>query len=288
MEDWKTEAQKMCAIYQGSVLTLSATKFPGPHNGCFAEAEPEFRGTRVEGDYQDKPYQVYVRSLVSYQEYTQAALTQHRRQPLLQRPWVLQERLLGPRVLHFGPQELLWEHNEVSTCQCDSAEFVRCARQIDHRRALEEGSHAQIADYWRELVAMYSTLQPTYASDRLPALSGLAVQFKEFRSDTYNAEICQDLFVEDLLGYVYWTNPLICVEWGKIPSWSWASVNTSISFYPGSVTIETFRKAYASELLMRPPGGLRQVLDRSSSGKLAHGLRLPGRSLALDLSCTAA
>ena len=263
-EDWKTEAQKMCAIYQGSILTLSATKSPGPRGGCFAEAEPEYRGTRVEGEYRGKPYQVYVRRLMSHQEYTQAASTQHQRQPLLQRAWVLQERLLGPRALHFGPQELLWECNEASTCQCNSATFVRCARKIGHRQALQKGSPAQIADYWRELVAKYSTLQLTYASDRLPALSGLATQFKEFRKDAYNAGVWQDSMVEDLMWYVYWTNPATRVERGKIPSWSWASVNANISFYPDSVTIKAFRKVYISELLMRQAG-----FDKNLTGLVA-------------------
>ena len=82
-EDWKAESQKMCAIYQGSILTLSATKSSGPHGGCFAKAEPEYRGARVEGEYKGKPYQVYLRRLILHQDYTQAASTQSQRQPLL-------------------------------------------------------------------------------------------------------------------------------------------------------------------------------------------------------------
>ena len=37
--------------------------------------------------------------------------------PLNRRGWVLQERLLCPRVLHFGRQQLLWE-----CCELDAAE----------------------------------------------------------------------------------------------------------------------------------------------------------------------
>ena len=263
-EDWKAEAQKMCSIYQGSILTLSATKSPGPHGGCFAEAPSEFRGTKVVGEYKGKPYQAYVRRLMSHNEYSQKTSTRDQRQPLLQRAWILQERLLGPRVLHFGPQELLWECNEVSTCQCSSDTFAKCSRKIDHRRALKEGSHAQIADYWRSLVETYSTLKLSYNSDRLPALSGLATQFKDYRKDSYNAGVWQDSFVEDLLWYVYWTDPATRVERGTMPSWSWASVNTNISFYPDSVIITTFRKTYVSELFMRQAG-----FDKTATGLLA-------------------
>ncbi|KAL2148289.1 hypothetical protein VTH82DRAFT_2437 [Thermothelomyces myriococcoides] len=41
--------------------------------------------------------------------------------PLLSRAWAYQERLLSPRVLHFGPQEVLWECAQLLDCDCGGA-----------------------------------------------------------------------------------------------------------------------------------------------------------------------
>lgn len=40
------------------------------------------------------------------------------RSPLNDRGWTLQERLLAPRVLHFGTSEMAWECAEKIACEC--------------------------------------------------------------------------------------------------------------------------------------------------------------------------
>lgn len=37
--------------------------------------------------------------------------------PLNQRDWVLQERILPPRALHYGQYQLLWEYRELDACE---------------------------------------------------------------------------------------------------------------------------------------------------------------------------
>src|ERR1700760_2966498 len=41
----------------------------------------------------------------------------HNALSLQSRGWVLQEALLSPRVIHFGPTELLFEFTKMTTCQ---------------------------------------------------------------------------------------------------------------------------------------------------------------------------
>ena len=41
--------------------------------------------------------------------------------PLMSRGWMYQERLLSPRVLHFGATELVWECREATLCECGVA-----------------------------------------------------------------------------------------------------------------------------------------------------------------------
>lgn len=39
------------------------------------------------------------------------------RAPVNIRAWVVQERLLAPRVLHFGQTQVIWECRELSACE---------------------------------------------------------------------------------------------------------------------------------------------------------------------------
>jgi len=114
--------------------------------------------------------------------------------PLLTRAWVLQERWLAPRVLHFCGSEVVFECSEMTTCECGAARdtidldklglstfgvTVRSTTTskdglLIRRKALE---HVQ----WDDFVTAYSFLSLTHHSDRLVAISGVA-------STIYNAQ----------------------------------------------------------------------------------------------------
>jgi hypothetical protein len=80
------------------------------------------------------------------------------------------------------------------------------------------------------MVEEYTRLRLTYASDLLPALSGVVKQMGEFRQGRYLAGLWEDNLVMDLI----WKTPLSqhpkrAKPW-RAPTWSWASVESPISY----------------------------------------------------------
>jgi hypothetical protein len=100
--------------------------------------------------------------------------------PLLNRGWVYQERLLARRVLHFGPQKLIWECASETTCECSLIDPFT-PKQI-HTQALQSKSAFKKMTRWHEVVEEYSKLALTFESDRLPALRGLITQFQSWET----------------------------------------------------------------------------------------------------------
>ncbi|KAK0622333.1 hypothetical protein B0T14DRAFT_601121 [Immersiella caudata] len=108
------------------------------------------------------------------------------------RGWVYQERLLSPRVLHFGHTDLYWECNNVATCQCgkwrQSGSRHRYAAfpKVSHTgtvQSVSEGDTAVLRYRWQRIVTEFSSMAVTYESDRLPAVAGIARQFWERRQE---------------------------------------------------------------------------------------------------------
>jgi hypothetical protein len=153
--------------------------------------------------------------------------------PLLARGWVYQERLLSPRILHFGFDELSWECNEASYCACGFhwTQFLFTPKQRHHKMITTSNSHEKAA-YWRTVVENYSELELSRTSDRLTALFGIAKQVRQSRHCRYLAGIWEDSVLEDLC----WASikpRTFKREKKSTPSWSWAAVDGGV-IYPGN------------------------------------------------------
>jgi hypothetical protein len=114
-KDWEIESAKMADIYQHAMMTLAATASSGDTEGCYStnlyiakRREIVLPGGKLSG--------IAVRQRLRHWNKTTANNPAHF--PLLSRGWVLQERLLSPRILHFCESELVWECREESLCEC--------------------------------------------------------------------------------------------------------------------------------------------------------------------------
>lgn len=128
--------------------------------------------------------------------------------PLNRRRWVLQERLLSRRNLHFCPREVFFECREsacsetlpdarqlAALCQSDDSSYFKIA-QAPPENAIEvlqpsELPNTRRQDYvyhtWGRIVETYSQCELTFSSDKLIALAGLALHMKTMMEDTYVA-----------------------------------------------------------------------------------------------------
>ena len=228
--DWKEQAGQMAHIYENAYLTIAATKSSKGSGGLFSKT-PDFELVET-GSANHPSYHVFARKEIHHLPLYPWGSPDNF--PLLTRGWVYQERLLSPRVLHFGPQELFWECAENTTCECNAINvgaYPENKPKVAHSRALaREPGAPQLAWRWRTMVSEYSGLELTRPSDRLPAFSGVATQMMRYRRSKYLAGLWLDSIVDDLI----WRTqaPGRPEEW-RAPSWSWASVSSTIAFADG-------------------------------------------------------
>jgi hypothetical protein len=110
-------------------------------------------------------------------DHEKRATAEEQRSPILSRGWVLQERLLSPRVLYFGKYRIYWECNE--HCRYEnllqpSSRFSKIGdREVSKPLFMKvinmndrEGK-AKKLQMWYNLVADYTKHKLTISSDTL-------------------------------------------------------------------------------------------------------------------------
>jgi Heterokaryon incompatibility protein (HET) len=110
-KDWAIESSGMGDIYKNSLCNIAATAAPDGRTGCFLERNPLLARTcRV--SIESLPGPVPNSGLYDLvpQRFWEHGVTGA---PLHQRAWVVQERTLAPRVIHFGKTQLFWECHEL-------------------------------------------------------------------------------------------------------------------------------------------------------------------------------
>ncbi|PMD42949.1 HET-domain-containing protein [Hyaloscypha variabilis F] len=229
-DDWMREASKVCQVFQASYLTLCATTAPDCSHGLFVNSSrDELRDSRSM-KIETTPWEVHARHPLDH-SCIPASWQVIGKYPLLNRGWVYQERLLARRVLHFGPQELIWECASETTCECSLIDPFT-PKQI-HTQALQIKSAFKKMTRWHEVVEEYSKLALTFESDRLPALRGLITQFQSWETFRNVAGLWEGYLLFDLLWEAAGperTRP----DKRVIPTWLWATVtgNSGHVSYP--------------------------------------------------------
>jgi len=232
--DWIRELKEMCNIYENSQLTIAATSAPNATAGLFLKDRIRHKicGSTSTG--------TNFRFIVCKTDNTHPNKAMEGDPafeiwPLLKRAWVLQERMLSPRVIRFGKTELMWECRHLARCEC---EIFKRNDLVDAKsknfELLTQSTNASLIEAWHRLIETYCPLGLTVLSDKFPALSGLAKQMAKLRPRaTYLAGLWSDSLERDLL----WINGDTGVPEIQIPipaerhapSWSWASTNGNIS-----------------------------------------------------------
>ncbi|KAI1074736.1 HET-domain-containing protein [Whalleya microplaca] len=245
--DWERESAQMASIYHNAYLTIAATKSSSGDGGLFTKT-PDFEvsGTTPEGE----DYYLVFREKIDHDLSVDNNSLQF---PLMTRAWVYQERMLSPRVLHFGYYELFFECSSDACCECGSIGFLGYTDSIPlpnprkmYSSALEsvtltrDGNWSNsawvkraryfIARMWRSLVMIYTGLRLTIASDQK-------------RKSSYLAGLFEDSLIDDLLWITFSCKRPRLPEW-RAPSWSWASIETHINYRDGLVYYddEVFRE----------------------------------------------
>jgi hypothetical protein len=223
--DWLVESSKMGDIYAQSALNIAATASKNGRQGLFRSSRsltpcildfPEENGS-------------YPSSFVTHDELHH--FDRIERSPLNQRGWVLQERILSPRTIHFALGEVFWEcHHLIASETLPDSAFLGTINVKSRMTPVLRGQEEVMAT-WHLIVSQYSKLKLTRGSDKLPALSGLANRIAlclMLDSKDYLAGLWRVTLVNDLLWRTStWDSRVV---YGRSPSWSWARVDGEIHF----------------------------------------------------------
>lgn len=223
-EDWLREAADMARVYGNSYCTLAALSSADGSGGCHLEdrvqavTDNAFFDLRVPSSSGGPYIRIFRKEPSDWStEYDgtegRAGMTQS---PLRLRAWVLQERELSKRSIHFGRNQLLWECKQMK----GSAQLPWMEMKKKKGLTYPEG--------WLQLTEDYSHRELTESMDKLPALAGIAEVYQR-RHVQYLAGLWSDQFPAALMWHSL--SPLAKRhEAYRAPSWSWASLQGRISY----------------------------------------------------------
>lgn len=228
-EDWKVESQRMADVYNGSYCNVAATKAHNSSVGCLSQSDRYFAGPCTFTSATGKEYFVLPKLFWQREMSTQ---------PLLTRGWVVQERILAPRTLHFSRHQVFWECSHVVACEAyperlplnllDYRDATLLWKTENHKGEDEAGLS------WRSIVEAYSKCLLTYEKDKMPAIEGVA---RFCGRDKKRGRYIAGLWEESLLTDLLWAMGDGVKPTGtppaqhRAPSWSWASLDGSIRFF---------------------------------------------------------
>lgn len=163
-----------------------------------------------------------------------------------QRAWILQEQMLSERMLRFNAAGMSWrcrlkdleENSPATDCRygVPRSGTPPPQRWLGSRREWYEKVDHYNTEGWYDTVKKYNARHLTVATDKLPALSGLATKFNDTApaADTYLAGLWKHDIACGLLWMPHDTSKG-CRSKNSLyvaPSWSWASLDpVRIEFY---------------------------------------------------------
>jgi hypothetical protein len=233
LEDWSREASQMSNVYQHGFCNIAATGALDSAEGLFLDRKmdpvPPFK---ILIPYKDtrNPRVVYV----TYPDLWKYGVEDS---PLIKRAWVLQERLLARRVLHFGRHQLFWECREHATCETYGTQA-----QLHLSRSIEEvspkadfdvdveanfkGGRRTLEHVWERIVRTYSLARLTKLSDKEAAINGIIKFLEEAFEDICVVGLWKNRLLQQLLWQAVEPSRSIA---NRAPSWSCKSSHVLLS-----------------------------------------------------------
>jgi hypothetical protein len=252
--DWHNESQRMERVYASAYCTLAAIRASSPEDGFLAAAaavapslppgEGNGGGGKVwreggrevvvvneageKGGVEDE---IYVCEMVDdFDEHVS-------RSELQRRGWVLQERALSRRTIHFTDKQTYWECGMGIRCETltmmrnEQAAFLGDSNFPKYADARSRGKRIKLI---QGLYEQYSAMQLTYAKDRPAAIRGLEARLVQ----TIGGPGGHGVFRNHMHRYLLWKrrgeNGLERITNfppdEQVPSWSWMAYAGEIKY----------------------------------------------------------
>jgi hypothetical protein len=250
-KDWKLEASRMEEVFSNSYLNIGASHGHDSSEGCFKERKSPQESSLTWRPFGERSVTIALKRGHSSDEsdlkigkakddegenysQMQSEFDSHH---LFTRGWVIQERLLAPRMLHFGKEQLWWQ------CPKDRllSESSPCGLCLPQERfgaehlwqpllqpgGLQVPQH-ELHDLWLRILVDYTQCGLTKPEeDKLRAVEGVARRIATLTDDIYY----MGFFMKQLPWALCWE---LEGDEGRMasrgrphraPSWSWASMD---------------------------------------------------------------
>ncbi|KAE9363904.1 HET-domain-containing protein [Stipitochalara longipes BDJ] len=225
-DDWARESGRMNSVYSNAYLVIAANHATDSNGGCFHNrpARPKSKVNLPDLG------EVWAQLLYPGDE-TAPSGTSFEGEPLSGRGWALQERVLARRILHYNTRQILLEcnHGIVGEDGCSFDYRYSCNLSEIHdikERQNKKCENSQLGPerhMWNNLLWSYGNRKLTKATDKLPAISGLAKLFKSRFGAEYVAGLWSDGLIEGLAWQGLGNKAPNSATQYTGPSWSWAS-----------------------------------------------------------------
>ena len=241
--DWQVEAADMGRIYASAHLTIAATSSQSTHDGFL-------RRDGSASELVTMPYHAHDDPDVKGEFYLDPRSRSQARDIVSsnwnRRGWTFQERLLSARVLHFCQERICFECRGCDVTEDNQAPHVSQqaiwlnpdpGRPKQWMSILEDEEPYRTYRIYYSMIQRYTEREFTFQTDLQPAILGLVKEMKRTIDDECIWGIWRGGFHRGLL----WcrhnldSNPekadyLTRPSEKRAPSWSWISVNGSVSW----------------------------------------------------------
>lgn len=234
-EDWQKECQVMAEVYKNGYCNIAALKAVDSNGGIFSARDPSLL----------KPLLIrsYWRGMSNglwhwkFQRHHRHIYREIERSVVHRRAWVLQERLLSPRNLHFGEHMIYWECRHSLGSETSNLKEA-LPRLFMFKGEVNVEMTTLVTGYlyrWANVIETYTAASLTFDSDKLAAVSALAREYQrivEYGTGTgcrYLSGLWLPYLAQQLLWYSM--SPLLTRRLDNgTPSWSWASLKGAVEY----------------------------------------------------------
>lgn len=282
-EDWITEAKNMASIYELAWLNIACAGSEEMDGRIFMKRDWRLcrpcrmphnlsRLSQIQSKGMGEDTYAYLRSEFNLYSIFAGFLNR--------RGWILQERLLSPRTIYYGKDEIYWECNHMIASETVPWGWTNhslmakinsysdppkrkgdtiSAKTLEHTGqdlsnpeakfkrlniALQPTDLAPLYEYWYKIIEVYSQKKLTVATDKLPAIHGIARALHRSRMAHRVFEECyhNGIWINDLTRQLLW----IGEPWESstdysvtstfrmftdgVPTYTWASCRNSVRF----------------------------------------------------------
>ncbi|KAF5652004.1 serine threonine kinase [Fusarium sp. NRRL 25303] len=226
-EDWRREAARMGQVFSNAYCTIAATSAATSNEGFLA---PKLSSTL------SATLETPGGGLLHISEFMEDCNRDLESAPLNTRGWVMQERALSRRTLHFTKTQVYWECGNGLHCERffklsnpQSALFA----DSDFPKAILKYYKGGRITLFQNLYEKYSRLNFSYNSDRPVAILGLEKHLSTVLQTRSEFGVFEQYLARSLL----WSRPeniflnsITFQDGYHVPSWSWMAYDGPITY----------------------------------------------------------